>query len=110
MKLPNGGRAHLGTKLEEYSLNPIHLEGRHKAHVFSSVLGITLDEIETLRAAVLAAGRISENAMARGHNSFGDVYVLRFPITTTRGTATVLTAWIIRDGEDFPRLTTCYII
>ena len=25
-------------------------------------------------------------------------------------TPTVLSAWIIRHGEDFPRLTTCYIV
>ena len=37
-------------------------------------------------------------------------YVVRFPLTTRKGTATVLSAWIIRHGEDFPRLTTCYIV
>ena len=26
------------------------------------------------------------------------------------GPATVLTAWIVRDGEDFPRLISCYIL
>ena len=42
MKLPNGDRADLGTKIEDYVLNPRHWEGRHKARVFESVLGITL--------------------------------------------------------------------
>ena len=110
MKLPNGLRADLGEKLEDYSLNPLHLEGRHKARVFSSVLGITLDEIETLRSAVFSAAATSEDAVARGNNGFGDVFVLLFPMTTKRGSAKILTAWIIRNGEDFPRLTTCYII
>jgi hypothetical protein len=108
--MPNGSRADLGTKLEDYSLNPLHLEGRHKAHVFAVALGITADEIEILRAAVHAAAATSDDVAARGHNGFGDVYVLRFPMTTARGTATVLTAWIVREGEDFPRLTTCYIV
>ena len=35
---------------------------------------------------------------------------LRAPIHTIKGSATVVTAWLIRLGEDFPRLTTCYII
>ncbi|WP_420827328.1 hypothetical protein [Halochromatium salexigens] len=28
---------------------------------------------------------------------------------TARGAATVLSAWIVRHGEDFPRLTSCYV-
>ena len=39
----------------------------------------------------------------------GKVYLLRFPLETQRGRATVLIAWIVRYGEDFPRLITCYI-
>ena len=29
---------------------------------------------------------------------------------TPEGTATVLSVWIVRHAEDFPRLTTCYIV
>ena len=36
--------------------------------------------------------------------------VLRFPLRTPKGRGVVLTAWIVRHGEDFPRLTTCYIV
>jgi hypothetical protein len=67
-------------------LNPLHREGQHNA----------------------AAS--SDNVEPRGDNGFGAVYVLRFPLATTKGAATVLSAWIIRHGEDFPRLTTCYIV
>lgn len=110
MKLPNGQAADLGTKLEEYVLNPLHFEGRHKARVFETHLGITLDNREVLRKAILAAAEISVGAEPRGHNGHGETYVLRFPFATELGSATVLTAWIIRDGEDFPRLVTCYIL
>jgi hypothetical protein len=44
MKLPNGERADLGSKIEDYVLNPSHWEGRHKARVFESMLGITLSD------------------------------------------------------------------
>jgi len=55
MKLPNGERADLGSKIEDYVLNPSHWEGRHKARVFESTLGITLGNQQVLREAILAA-------------------------------------------------------
>lgn len=110
MKLPNGGRANLGTKLEDYTLNPLPRDGRNKARVFASVLGITLANADVLRHALLDAATNSDQVEPRGDNGFGEVYVVRFPLTTTKGAATVLSAWIIRHEEDFPRLTTCYIV
>jgi hypothetical protein len=110
MKLPNGERADAGTKIDDYVLNPLHRDGRNKARVFESVLGITLANAELLRRTVLDAAANSDQAEPRGDNGFGEMYVLRFPMSTDKGTATVLTAWVIRNGEDFPRLTTCYIV
>lgn len=110
MKLPSGERADLGTKLEEYVLNPLHRNGRHKARLFRSVLGITLASRSVLRQAILDAAAVSDQAEPRGDNGHGEAYVLRFALTTASGSATVLTAWIVRHGEDFPRLTTCYIV
>ena len=79
MKLPNGERADLGTKLEDYVLNPNHWEGRHKARVFESTLGITVNNQEVLREAILEAAANSDEANAIGDNGHGMVYVLRFP-------------------------------
>ena len=110
MKLPNGQHCDLGTKLEDYSLNPLHREGRNKARVFDSVLGITQANVEVLRAAIRSAAASSDEAEARGDNGFGEVFNLRFAMTTGRGSATVLTGWIVLHNEDFPRLTTCYIV
>lgn len=110
MKLPNGQRADLGTKLEDYSLNPLHRDGRHKARVFASVLGITLENRQVLREALLHAAATSPAADSRGDNGFGEVFVLRFTLATKQNSATVQSVWIVRHGEDFPRLTTCYIV
>lgn len=110
MKLPNGQRADLGTKLEDYSLNPLHRQGQHKARVFESAVGITPASREILSQALLAQAANSNEFAAMGDNGFGETYVLRFPLTTERGSATVLCAWIIRHNEDFPRLTTCFIV
>ncbi len=108
MRLPNGERADLGTKLEEYVLNTAHREGRHKARVFESALGITLANRELLRQAILSAAANSDQAEPRGDNGHGAVYSLQFPVETPKGSAVVLT-WIVRHG-DFPRMTTCYIV
>jgi hypothetical protein len=110
MKLPNGDRADLGSKIEDYVLNPSHWEGRQKARVFESMLGITRSNQQVLREAILAAAMNSDEAEALGDNGYGTVYVLRFPLTTANRTAMILTAWIIRHEEDFPRLITCYIV
>lgn len=110
MRLPNGDRADLGTKLEDYVLNPRHREGRHKARVFESILDITLANSDVLRQALLSAAENSDDAEPLGNNGHGDVYVLRFLLETEKENATVLSAWIVRDGEDFPRLITCYIL
>ncbi len=74
------------------------------------MLGITLANADVLRDALLDAAANADQVEPRRDNGFGEVYVLRFALTTTKGTATVLSAWIIRHGEDFPRLTTCYIV
>jgi len=110
MKLPNGHKCNLGTKLEDYSLNPLHREGRHKARVFESVLGITVANAEVLGAAIRTAAAGSDEVEVRGGNDFGETYTLRFSLATERGTATVMTGWIVRSNEGFPRLTTCYIL
>jgi hypothetical protein len=110
MKLPNGHRADLGDKLERYVLNTQHHRGKHKAHVFESVLGITLKNVRILKDALLRAAATSDACESRGHQGHGVQYVLRFEMTTTAGSAVIVSAWIIRDQEDFPRLTTCYIL
>ena len=65
---------------------------------------------EILAQAIRTAAVQSDQAEYRGDNGHGQLYVLHFPLTTAKGTATVLTAWIIRHNEDFPRLITCYIL
>ena len=60
MKIPNGDRADLGSKLEEYSLNSTHRQGQHKARVFESALGITLANADVLRTALRQTAANSE--------------------------------------------------
>jgi hypothetical protein len=110
VRIPNGHRASLGSKLEDYTLNPSHRHGQHKARVFESALGITLANRDILAARLLEAVAQSNAAEALGNNGHGETYALRFEMSTGKGRATVLSAWIIRRGEAFPRLTTCFIV
>ncbi len=50
MNLPNGNQAEISIqKLIGYCLNPEHPSGKHKARVFNSRLGITANNVDTLR-------------------------------------------------------------
>jgi hypothetical protein len=102
VKLPNGDRADLGTKLSVYVLNPEHRHGRHKARVFASSLGITQQNQQRLADALRNAATDSTDVISIGDQGFGETFEVRFPLATGSGQATVLSAWIIRRGEDFP--------
>lgn len=109
MRLPHAEFAEIGDKLEEYVLNSSHHEGRHKARNFAARLGIEIGNRSILSEAILQAALASEDVQDRGDNGFGRVFVLCFDFTTNSGTANILTAWIIRHGEEIPRLITCYV-
>ena len=107
MKLPNGARAQLGQKLEKYSLNMDHSRGRDEAILFNKRLGITLENREILEAALLQAA-IEDEAILRQANDYGSHYNVRFSMQTETENSIVLSGWIIRPNEDFPRLTNTY--
>jgi hypothetical protein len=109
-KLPNGDRAVVPLeKFTEYALNPTHPTGRHKARVFRAALGLTLDDAEFLRKTVQSVAE-THDAVAEEPTAFGERYVIDFELTTDDGTAKVRSAWMVRKDEDFPRLTTCYVL
>ncbi len=110
VKLPNGERAVVDMKkLRGYCLNPKHQRGRHKARVFVAALGLTIDNAAELRNALLAAARNNE-AMPEEHDEYGARFVIDFMVSGQTGQAMVRSSWIIRSGEDFPRLTSCFVL
>ena len=110
MKLPGGERAvvDLG-KVQDYCLSSDHPRGRHKARVFAVALGFTSVHAEELRAGLLAAAG-SEEATATDQDDYGQRYILDFALMGPGGQAQVRSAWIVRTNEDFPRLTSCYVL
>ena len=106
--LPNADKAVIPLeKFSNYVLNPN--KDPNKAFAFQAALGYTVGN------AGLLVDNISINlsrfpAWPNGHNGYGLRYECIMRITGANGkNATVLTAWIIRDGEDFPRLTNAYV-
>jgi hypothetical protein len=110
MKVPNAEKAIVEIeKLRDYCLSESHPRGKHKARVFASVLGITADDAAELRSAMLAAVRVTE-AIEGERDEYGQRYLVDFPMNHHVNEAMIRSAWIIRRGEDTPRLTSCYVL
>jgi len=110
MKLPNADSAVVDiAKLRDYCLSTTHVRGRHKARVFQSSLGLTASHAEELRATLLAAAR-TEAATATDADDFGQRYVVDFTMSRADRTARIRSSWIVRVGEDVPRLTSCFVL
>jgi hypothetical protein len=113
MKLPYGNQAdvkQITDKLQTYSLNLNHPNGKHKARLFRAKLGITIDNQDFLITKLRKVAAHYQNFELTDSDQYGERYVAVFPMTTTTGTAKVLSAWIIRPGETYPRLTSVYPI
>ncbi|MBW4532483.1 MAG: hypothetical protein KME09_00955 [Pleurocapsa minor HA4230-MV1] len=108
MKLPNSDQAVLGDKLEQYCLNTQHLQGKHKAFLFHKKLGITLENKAILEQALLQAIRENNNVVIYKQDRYGIHYDIKFRLQTEVGSSLILSSWIIRHQETFPRLTNVY--
>ncbi|MDA0672972.1 MAG: hypothetical protein O3C67_04600 [Cyanobacteria bacterium] len=112
MKLPYAAavdRRQILQKLETYALDFNHPSGKHKARLFRSKLGITL-ESKTFLADALMEAVLQVDAIATTEDQYGKRYVVDFPIAAVGGGSMVRSAWIIRQGEPMPRLTSVYPI
>ena len=109
MRLPNCQNAVVDIeKLHDYSLNPNHPVGKHKARVFKAALGVTMNEAEWLRDRALeVAARVE--AKSATSSVFGEKYVIDSVLEYKGRSAVVRFSWIIEFGTDFPRLTSCYV-
>jgi hypothetical protein len=108
MLIPNAENAVVDIrKLHDYCLNPEHDDGKHKARLFLSILGMTSDNAEELRQILLEVVPARE-ARLRRRDEFGQRYTLDFKIEWQNRSATLRSGWIIEHDSEVPRLTTCY--
>ena len=111
MKLPNGVNAVVDIeKLRDYCLSAQHPEGRHKARVFLSVLGLTSADAGKLREILLNAASVNNGISMIDADKYGCRYSLDAIVSLGSREALVRSAWIIKTGEDFPRLVSCYVL
>lgn len=106
MELPNRTQAFIqSTKLTGYLLSETHVVGRSKARFFRS-LGFNEDTVSLLEQELLAIAR-SQAVTETLSTAHGTKYVITGIINTPVGkTVSILTVWIIDEGEDTPRFVT----
>jgi hypothetical protein len=110
MRIPNADRAVVDVrKLRDYSLDPTHRTGKHKAHVFSAVLGMTADDAKVLRDILLKAVREYEAELGL-KDDYGQRYQVDFPLEWKGKRAMIRSAWIVEPDVPYPRLTSCYVL
>lgn len=106
--LPNIENASIDLKkLTGYVLNTNHPEGRHKARVFLSALGIAAADGEWLASAILA-GLLKSEAVLQNTTDWGAIYRVDMEIVRGQRCAKVRTGWLC--ANDMARLATCYVI
>lgn len=111
MKLPHGSRAVVDIeKLRDYCLSSLHPEGRHKARVFLSTLGMTSADAGKLREILLSAATIQDEVSMTSADKYGCRYSMDVVVTWGSREAFVRSAWIIKTGEESPRLVSCYVL
>jgi hypothetical protein len=110
LKLPNPQSAIIElAKLRDYCLSADHPRGRHKARVFREALGLSVDDAEWLQQKLLA-GIQKYAAEQQETDSFGSRWRVDIPLTRQGKSAVVRTGWIIKTGEQLPRLITCWVL
>jgi hypothetical protein len=108
MLIPNAEQAVVDIrKLRDYCLNPEHKDGKHKARLFSSILGMTAEDAEELRQILLEVVWQVDARLGR-QDEFGQRYTLDFPFSWQDRKAMLRSGWMIEWGSEIPRLTTCY--
>ena len=108
MLIPNANNAIVDIrKLRDYCLNLEHDDGKHKARLFSSILGMKAENAEELKLILLEMIKTHEAKLGRS-DIFGQRYTVDFEITWQNRNATLRSGWIIEHGSNIPKLTSCY--
>ena len=108
MLIPNADNAIIDIgKLRDYCLNPEHDKGKHKAKLFSSILGMKAENAEELSQILFEVIRTHEAQLGK-RDEYGQRYTLDFTIEWQNKRSTLRSSWIIEYNIGVPRLTSCY--
>ena len=108
MSLPDADRAVVeDAKVRDYLLSPTHPVGRFKS-VFFAALGFSADHWSLLRDALLELARTGDAAPGQA-SPFGLKFEIRAILSGPSGRqASVMTVWMVSNGQDFPHFVTAY--
>lgn len=108
MKIPGANRAFVdAAKLKDYLLSPTHDEGRFKARFFRS-LGFRQETWRDLQSIFQKVPEQFE-AVEVQETAFGRMFECGFSLCAPNGQRSeILSVWILRPNEDFPRFVTAY--
>ena len=95
-------------KLRDYSLDPSHPLGKHKARVFASALGMTRSDAARLRDMILNA-ILTNPAVETGVSIHGRRYTVDFETLGRKGLVIIRTSWIVDADDAAPRMTSCFV-
>ena len=110
MNLPGAQHAIIDRrKIVDYCLSPDHEDGQHKARIFASTLGLTINDADQLIEALRNAANTEDAALGK-QDRYGQRYTIDFEFAGPSGRAKIRSAWIIGPDENVPRLVTCYIL
>jgi hypothetical protein len=110
VKISNADKAFVDIrKLRDYSLNPAHRVGKHKARLFASLLGMKIDDAEEFRDLLLNIAR-THDAEMQEKDEHGQRYRIDCIVSWHENQTLARSVWNVRPDEDFPRLITCYPI
>ncbi|PWK18415.1 hypothetical protein LV89_04114 [Arcicella aurantiaca] len=96
-------------KLLNYCLSEEHPVGKHKARVFKSALDITTENYLYLKDSIETAVLIND-AIFVETSEYGDIYCVDFELVNPPKRSIVRTSWILKTEENFPRMTSCYVL
>jgi hypothetical protein len=106
LQIPNADRADPG-KLHAYLLSRSHPVGRFKAAFFRA-LGYSPEDWRRLEAD-LRNQHLSKDAAPEEGTSYGQKYTIRATLVGPLGqSADIVSVWVVRRGETFPRFVTAY--
>jgi hypothetical protein len=108
LRIPNADRAVIeSAKLQGYLLSRSHPIGRFKAAFFLA-LGYSSEAWRQLEAD-LRRQHLSQDATPDEPSTYGQKYTIRATLVGPSGaSADVVSVWVVRAGEEFPRFVTAY--
>ena len=106
--LPDSQKAITPTAKLRYCLDLEHPCGQHKARVFRSALGLTLNDTPKLERIIRDGISVHDARLVKTHIDGTERWVVEWMLLGRLGAMRLITAWN-RSRGSFPTLVSCYL-